>query len=427
MKAPYAILFVAITCCVMRLLTERSSSLLPVRADKPLLVVVLMVKNEATVICQTLQPFVDAGVQHYFILDTGSTDNTVDVVTNYFSENNITHARVAQEPFVDFAASRNRALALAEQQFADAEFMVMLDAEWYLQRADVLLEFCRENRNDVHDAFLLRIASGELDFYLPRLVRPRAQLRFIGAVHEHLEIETAKKVPAGVCFEVRPAQHGQDATKKRLLRDLDILLQEYAKDPDNTRTIYFLAQTYVSLGNLIEAYYFFRSCVARTEINKDTSYWKIEQAYQASYHAGVIALELSKTNASFTWQVAHDHFIYAFSITPCRAEPLVRVAQHYWDEKNMPLCFIFARHAAELPYPEHATGLVEKDVYHFKRYDLLGACAGNIGRWDVAEWATRKALEAAPHKEHLHKNLAIILQKKVAAQVVAPQTNHYEL
>lgn len=427
MKSPYAIVFVAITCCVMRLVAERSALPLLVRTEKPLLVVVLMVKNEATVICQTLQPFVDAGVQHYFIFDTGSTDNTVAVVTSYFSENNIQHAHVAQESFIDFATSRNRALALAEQQFPDAEFMIMLDAEWYLQHASRLLEFCRENRNDVHDAFLLRIVSGELDFYLPRLMRPKAHLRFVGAIHEYLEIATAKKLPSEVCFEVRPAQQGQEATKKRLLRDLDILLTEYAKDPHNTRTIYFLAQTYVSMGNLVEAYHFFRSCVARTVINTNTSYWQIEQAYQASYHAGVIAHELSKTNAGFTWQMAHDHFMHAFSITPCRAEPLVRIAQQYWDEKNMHFCFIFARHAAELPYPEHVTGLVENEMYFFKRYDLLGACAGNIGRWDVAEWATRKALAAAPHKEHLHKNLEIILKKKIAAHVVAPQANHYEL
>lgn len=427
MKLTGALLLAVIALYVTRLATEKSYVAQQVCDKKPLLAVVLMVKDEASVICQTLQPFVAAGVQHFFIFDTGSTDGTIEVISRYFSDNNVAHAYVAQEPFVDFATSRNRALVLAEQQFPDTEFMVMLDAEWYVQHADKLLEFCKENKNDIHDAFLVRIHAGELDFYLPRLVRPRAKLRFVGAIHEHLEIETAKKIPAEVCFEVRAAQKGQEATKKRLLRDLDILLNKYAQDPNDTRTIYFLAQTYVSLDNLVEGYYFFRSCVARTVIDNNTPYSKIEQAYQASYHAGIVAQELSATNSSFTWQMAHDHFMYAFSLTPCRAEPLMRIAQHYWDEKNMHMCFIFARHAAELPYPEYATGLVEKGVYVFKRYDLLGASAGNIGRWDVAEWATRKAIDAAPAKEHLRKNLEIILKKKTEVCDIPTQANYYEL
>lgn len=427
MKFSFCLLCVVFAACATRLLTGQPLVPFRMREQKPLLVVVLMVKNEATVICQTLQPFVDAGVQHYFIFDTGSTDSTVDIVTRYFSDNNIQHAHVAQELFIDFATSRNSALALAEQQFPDAEFMIMLDAEWYLQHADMLLAFCKENKQDAHDAFLLRINSGDLDFYLPRLMRPRAHLRFVGAIHEHLEISTAKKVPAKICFEVKPAQCGQEATKKRLLRDLAILQKKNEENPDDTRTLYFLAQTHVSLNNLTEAYQFFRSCVARTKLlDSQTPYWQVEQAYQASYHAGIIAQELAKIHSGFTWQMAHNHFMQAFIMNPCRAEPLVRIAQHYWDEHIMHLCFIFARHAAELPYPEHATGLVEKDVYSFKRYDLLGACAGNIGRWDVAEWATRKALEAAPHKEHLHKNLKIIIAKKAAAQTAAP-LDHYEL
>ena len=55
----------------------------------PLLVVVIMVKNEETVMRATLQPFVDGGVDSFFVFDTGSTDNTIAVTEEFFAENGI--------------------------------------------------------------------------------------------------------------------------------------------------------------------------------------------------------------------------------------------------------------------------------------------------------------------------------------------------
>ena len=53
----------------------------------PLLVAVLMVKNEAPVMEMTLQPLVDAGITDYLIYDTGSTDNTIQVTNDFFIQN----------------------------------------------------------------------------------------------------------------------------------------------------------------------------------------------------------------------------------------------------------------------------------------------------------------------------------------------------
>jgi hypothetical protein len=49
-----------------------------IQAD-PLLVAVLMIKNEEPVMQMTLQPLVDAGITDFFIYDTGSTDQTIEI------------------------------------------------------------------------------------------------------------------------------------------------------------------------------------------------------------------------------------------------------------------------------------------------------------------------------------------------------------
>lgn len=398
----------------------------------PLLVIVLMVKNEETVICKTLQPFVDQGIQSYFIFDTGSTDKTVEVVRRYFKQHKITDAHIAQEPFVNFAVSRNRALELAEQKFPHAHFMVMLDAEWYAQHVDQLIEFCTKHKNNkAHDAFLIRInAQDGHDFYIPRVMRPQAHLRFCGAIHEYLQVKTAPKLSETICFEYRPAPRGKEATKQRLERDRDILLKEHAKDPHDSRTIYFLAQTYSYMGDYVTAYTYFKLCAERslpnTKKTSEIDYWRVEQAYQAHYEAGIIAQALAGTNTNFSWDVAFNHYFKAFLIDPKRAEPLMRIARHYWDNGDMDACFLFARQAAELPLPVHVTGLIEHEVYAFKRYELLGACAGNIGNWEVSEWALRKALEVKPDAEYLKKNLSVVVEnKKKPVPVVDPSKIYY--
>ena len=59
------------------------------KKNDPLLVIVLMVKDEQDFIQPTLQPYVDAGIKNFFIFDTKSTDSTVEVTREFFKKNNI--------------------------------------------------------------------------------------------------------------------------------------------------------------------------------------------------------------------------------------------------------------------------------------------------------------------------------------------------
>ena len=53
---------------------------------------------------------------------------------------------------------------------------------------------------------------------------------------------------------------------------------------------------------------------------------------------------------------ATDHYFMAHKILPHRAEPLVKLAEYYWPDASAPrnsaLCYLFAKRAYELSYPE---------------------------------------------------------------------------
>src|SRR5581483_6823918 len=208
----------------------------------PTLVAVIMVKNEEHVIRETLQPFVDGGVDAFFVFDTGSTDNTIEVTQNFFESHHITHGYIEQEPFIDFATSRNHALERAHQKFPHAAFIIMLDAEWYINDAKKLLDYCKQclNRGDNYTSYLIRLLNDHADFYVGRLIRCHCNVHFKGAVHESINEVSPLKVPEDIYFKWLPQKTGIEKTQARFIRDRDILFKEYHANP-STRTLFYLA------------------------------------------------------------------------------------------------------------------------------------------------------------------------------------------
>lgn len=71
-------------------------------------------------------------VDRYSILDTGSTDNTITLMNDWFKKHlEVDQYQLFQEPFVDFSTTRNRALKLAGP---DSEFILMMNGDDRLVR-----------------------------------------------------------------------------------------------------------------------------------------------------------------------------------------------------------------------------------------------------------------------------------------------------
>lgn len=390
-----SIFFVVLFLCVSNIISD------------PLLVVVLMVKNEALVIKETLQPFVDGGVTDFVIFDTGSTDGTQKVAQEFFMQHDIANAHVVEEPFIDFSASRNHALEAAQSIFPQATFMLMPDAEWYMHGVEQLLKFCGEHVYDYHDSYLLSIRSTTLAFYVSRLIRCHKDIHFVGAVHECLNKATIATLPSETYFEWRPSQKGQDKSALRWKRDLGLLLKSYEQNPFDPRTLFYLAQTYECLSDLENAYIFYTKRIAIPG-------WD-EENFMAQLRLGNIVEQIDAKNGNTSlFPDCVKEYLHAFVMRPQRAEPLIKIAQYFLDHNQMQLAFLFARRAAEIPYPVTDILFVEKYLYDFTRYDILGRCAWYVGEYELGEWAMRKALEVNPESEHLQRNLKFYTDRKAS-------------
>lgn len=395
----------------------------PVITEKPLLVLVLMVKNEAhhndneaPAIIRTLQPFVGAGLKYIVLFDTGSTDGTQEIVKNFFTQHNLIHSHVVEEPFINFAASRNRALEVTQQLFPDATFMLMPDAEWYITNAKTLIDFCDIYKNHHDNSYFISIKSSTQAFVTPRLIRCGKNVHFIGVVHETLSNDTFITVPDDCYFEWLPTHAGNQKSVQRFVRDCNLLLAEHLKYPHDPRTIFYLAQTYDLLGDFENAYLYYQK---RSQIPGPN-----EDQFVTLLRLGAVAEQLENPhNINKVTPLAVQHYLEAFNTRPHRAEPFIRIANYYLRKNMMHLAFLYAKRACDIPYPKNDLLFVEKYMYDFTRYDIVGIAAWYIGEYEAGEWAVKQAMKTNPNAPHLHFNLKLYNDRKAAStQLIKQQT-----
>src|SRR5690606_37357466 len=101
--------------------------------------------------------------------------------------------------------------------FPQAGFFLMIDAEWYVNNVQLLLEFCKIMLHSNVESFLLKICSGGVEFYAQRLFKPNCGILFLGVVHENINQISSVKVPFPFFIKYLPKNTGIEKTKKRWL------------------------------------------------------------------------------------------------------------------------------------------------------------------------------------------------------------------
>ena len=94
----------------------------------PTLCLNMIVKNESKIITRLFDSVVTI-IDSYCICDTGSTDDTVQIIRDYFSKKNIP-GLIIFEPFKHFCHNRNFALHSA---LGLSDYILVMDADMTLE------------------------------------------------------------------------------------------------------------------------------------------------------------------------------------------------------------------------------------------------------------------------------------------------------
>jgi glycosyltransferase involved in cell wall biosynthesis len=149
--------------------------------EPPTLCLNMIVKNESRVIERMLSSVADM-VDTYCICDTGSTDNTKELITAFFEARGIS-GKIVEEPFRDFGYNRSFAMKACEGM-PNADYLLLMDADMILERNEKMTpdEIKMLLKDDVYYIF-----QGSPQFFYKnvRVVKNNKGCTYWGVTHEY--------------------------------------------------------------------------------------------------------------------------------------------------------------------------------------------------------------------------------------------------
>jgi tetratricopeptide (TPR) repeat protein len=219
-------------------------------SDRPLISLTMIVKNEEANLARVLESARDIA-DELVVVDTGSTDRTVEIARAH-------GAKVCHFAWIDdFSAARNFAI---EQ--ASGDWILILDGD------DVALETApgalrAEVAAQPADVFFLRVpvrspradAQGFTVIGSRRVFRRCPEIRWHNAIHEVLNHASLEHTPIEVGSASLTIDHvgyldmKHRRAERKNQRNLRILKQVLAANPNDARWPYYLAKEHASAGH----------------------------------------------------------------------------------------------------------------------------------------------------------------------------------
>jgi tetratricopeptide (TPR) repeat protein len=315
----------------------------------PSLCLNMIVKNESKIIKRLLEsvaPIIDC----YCICDTGSTDNTEEIIDEFFKSRFIP-GKIVKEPFKNFEHNRSFALKAC---LGMSDFVLLMDADMILLVGDQF----KKNKLNGWDCFY--ILQGNENFYYQntRIIRNSDLYSYSGVTHEFVNMPGGSSLHRFEKNELFIMDIGDGGSKSdKYERDVRLLLNgiEEVKDlpgkPLYDRYHFYLANSYHDSGQYEKAIEYYKK---RVEIGG----WE-QEVWYSYYRIGLCYKKLSKIgDAIYYWMLGYDSY-------PKRIENLYEIMNHYREN---------GKHKLANHYYEIAKNILsqklDKDNYLFLHNDI---------------------------------------------------------
>lgn len=274
----------------------------------------MIVKDEAHVIERCLRsviPFITS----WCIADTGSTDNTIEVIKATMADAGIP-GKIVEHDWSDFGINRTLALRAAERVATDTEcgYFMFIDADEELVSSGE-----HDLTNPTKDICQVTTEYGSIEYARTLLATTNRRWRWVGALHEYLAPEG--KLPASV-DTIEPTLRlkvNTDGARSRdpekYQKDTLVLEQENEREPNNPRTVFYLAQCHRDAGNVNIALSLYRQ-------RSNMGGWD-QEVWYSLLQCGLLNFRLGNRNEGILDLEAAARTI------PTRLEPMVTLAAYY--------------------------------------------------------------------------------------------------
>ena len=354
----------------------------------------MIVKNEAHIIHECLEsvaPLID----YWVICDTGSTDETKNIIKKFFEEKGIP-GELHEREWVNFGHNRSEALDLCD---GHTDYIFMIDAD------DRVIGNLKWPPNMDSDGYEIRLQRGTLEWWRIQAFQNNGTWMYDGVLHEYPRLKEngptkLHKLFGDYSIEARTLgarNVGQTAIEK-YTKDAIMLEEALKEEPNNIRHQFYLAQSYFDSkqwDKSIEAY------MKRAQMGG----WE-EEIFFSLYRIGLAKMMLDRPMEDVCMAM-----MQSWQFRPVRAEPLHELARYLRSKQQPRLAYLYAKMASTIKYPEWDILFVNKDIYEYAIDDEIAATAFYVHEFEEGLQATRKLLakgKSLPegYEERLRNNMS---------------------
>lgn len=318
-------------------------------------VLILMVRNESRILERCLKA-VENVVDAFCIHDTGSTDDTREIAIRFLKEGN-RKGCLTESKWENFGVNRTASFVAAQDYLKTGDWN-LADTYGILLDADMVF-----HSGTLKDQTLGGIgysviqSAGTLEYPNCRLVRMDHPWKCLGVTHEYWDGATTA-LPKSVCWIDDRNDGGCKSDKFE--RDARLLEEGLKENPKNERYMFYLAQTYHSLGR-------WKDSIAMYKKRFAAGGWDEERWYSL-YMIGDSYLKLGDI-PKFEMYMQK-----AMLFRPGRAEASYALAKYFREKGEHYKAWYYTLRGRGIPYSTDSLFIVKPvytDLFHYEATILL--------------------------------------------------------
>ena len=275
----------------------------------------MIVKDEAHIITQTLQKLTSKiKFDYYVICDTGSTDNTCELIKTFFKNKNIP-GETHYHTWKDFG--HNRTLALKEA-YNKSDYLFIFDAD-----DEIVGDFVLPSPLTL-DSYMLKFGTDNA-YDRMSIVKNTIPWYFVGVLHEYITTDTVPTTKGTIDgnYHIHSGRtSSRNKNPNKYLDDAMVLEKGYHESLSNNdglhnRYAYYCANSYVDAKNYEKAIEWYL-------LTLTLNGW-----YEERYNACLKLYELYKSKND---KSCYYYLVKSFGYNNKRVEGIFLLIQHYCCE-----------------------------------------------------------------------------------------------
>lgn len=342
---------------------------MPQRTDKKTICLNMIVKNESAIIRDTLENIMaHVPLDYYVISDTGSDDNTADIIKQFFDEKGI-QGEIHHDEWVNFAHNRNCALQHAQGK---TDYVLIFDADDRFEGNFVLPEELTSDR------YYLRMANsvtGANVYFRTLMFRNDGSFYWRGVLHEFVEQRKKTIVEQkifGDYYVISGRFGARSNNPQKYFQDAQVLEKAFYSPEDEDlkdRYAFYTAQSYRD-----------------ADMPEKAIEWYAKRAnlggwYEEVYYS-LLQIALLKIELNAPLDEVQNLLLAAYEYRPQRAESLYHLARQLRFHDKIKLAYIYATAAVSIPLNKDIL-FVDHSVYEWKAKDELAVSAYWVGNYQL--------------------------------------------